>query len=287
MKALKLVGVALLTMFSFVACDDPTNDPSDPTENPSVSEKRLARTMKYKIENGKEELCSILKFVYDTKDNVIEIIEKYDDGDSYSEKYVWDSDKSVTYYWDKEEMDEYAKYTLSDGKINNAYIREYKYYTGEPTLDENFCLNTYDKDGNLTECWSKWSKEDEYELENKYNWNNGKLTLIEDDYSVITLRYDNKTCKGFFPLFTEIIDMDFLWGGLFMAQPELAGIKTSYLPSKIIDGNRTISFEYELDAEGYVESCAVNEYYSYDHDYNGDGRDDYNSYDYLYEFIWE
>jgi hypothetical protein len=109
--------------------------------------------------------------------------------------------------------------------------------------------------------------------------------MIEEQ-GLTTYRYDNQTSKGFLPLLVDYIETDICEDYLFAAQPELIGIKMSHLPSKIIDGSSTISFEYELE-EGYVTSCSVNEYESYDHDYNGDGQKDYHSYDYYYEFVWE
>lgn len=274
---------AVLVSVNLTSCNsDDENDSvgeDSQTEKP-VREKKLVRVVSYDVEDSREKLDDILEFIYDTKGNVVEILEKYDDGDSYSCKYVWDSNKSITCTWD----DEYVKYSLHNGKISNVEECFYSWHTGQPKLDEDFYRLTYDKDGNLMEYWAKYNEEDEYELEERLTWDNGRLSFYEDYNSLITLRYSDKTCKGFFPLLYEYVNCD---DYLFMAQPELVGIKMSYLPSKIIDGNCTISFECELDTEGYVGSCAVNKYYSYDHDYNGDGRDDYNSYDYLYEFVWE
>ena len=282
-----MIGMALMAVLmcvNFTACseDDPTGDSST---NHLSNANKLAKVMQYDIKNNKKELNDIIRFEYDKNDNVVKIHEIYgsDADDIDITEYIWDSNKSITSYW---ENDEYIKYTLTNNQITDILMHEYVWDWDTETreLDEDFYRLTYDKDGNLMEYWAKYNEEDEYELEERLTWDNGRLSFYEDYNSLITLRYSDKTCKGFFPLLYEYVNCD---DYLFMAQPELVGIKMSYLPSKIIDGNCTISFEYELDTEGYVGSCAVNKYYSYDYDYNGDGRDDYNSYDYLYEFVWE
>ena len=60
-----------------------------------------------------------------------------------------------------------------------------------------------------------------------------------------------------------------------MIHPELVGMEMTNLPSKIFAGNTTMTYEYELDAEGYVVGCSVHE-----------ENNNYSS-DYYYEFVWE
>lgn len=278
MKALKLVGVALLTMFSFVACDDPTGD--SPTNHPTNANK-LGRVMIYDIENNKKELNEIIKFEYDKNGNVVKIYEQYgsDVDDTDITEYIWDSNKSITSYW---ENDEYIKYTLTNNQITDILMHEYVWDWDTETreLDEDFYRCTYDKDGNLIKIWWKDNEEDEEELMNEQTWNNGQLSMAKDydNEHVITLHYDNKTCKNFFPLLADyIVNNGFSDDYIFMAQPELLGVRTSKLPSKIIYGSCVISFDYELNTYGNVTSCTVNKLYS----------DDNLSYDYFYEFIWE
>ena len=201
MKALKLVGVALLTMFSFVACDDPTGD--SPTNHPTNANK-LGRVMIYDIENNKKELNEIIKFEYDKNGNVVKIYEQYgsDVDDTDITEYIWDSNKSITSYW---ENDEYIKYTLTNNQITDILMHEYVWDWDTETreLDEDFYRCTYDKDGNLIKIWWKDNEEDEEELMNEQTWNNNQLSTAKNyDYEhVITLHYDNKTCKNFFELF--------------------------------------------------------------------------------------
>lgn len=267
---------AVLMSVSFTSCDK-EEDGGSSTGKPSI-EKKLVRVISYDVEDSREELNEILEFIYDAKGNVVEIIEKDDDGDSYSSKYVWDSNKSVTLQWD-EDSEEFVKYILTDGRITTYHSHQYS----AGSMGDYYVYLTYDKNGYIKEVSDDEVEREPYLI---YTWVDGKLSFYEDYNGITTLRYSDKICKGFFPVVCEEYVGDFE-DYLFIAQPELLGIKTTYLPSKIIDGECTISFEYELGSKGYVESCTVNKFYSYDHDYNGDGRDDYDSYDYLYEFVWE
>ena len=95
-----------------------------------------------------------------------------------------------------------------------------------------------------------------------------------EEYSYI---YDNKTCNGSFPLFYEYAGWDDeLY--IFMAQPELIGIKTKNLPKMIIDDPYTYTFEYEFDQDNYITSCTMNKEYYGEYGY---------SKEYYYEFVWE
>ena len=267
MKALKLVGVTLLALFSFVACDDPTNDPSDPTENPSVSEKRLARTMKYEIENGKEELNAIIDFKYNQENKLTAVYERelYSDGwDIDTLNYIWDSNNSITFDW--------GKFFLTNGKITKYHHYEWGQY-------DDYLYFDYDKNGNWKE-FGEIEEDGEKEQGVIFTWENGNLTSLTEadrNYPLISYIYDNKTYNGFFPLFYEYT----VWEDeeyIFMAQPELIGIKTNHLPKMIIDDPYTYTFEYEFDQDNYITSCTMNKEYYGEYGY---------SKEYYYEFVWE
>lgn len=281
MKTFRMIGIAMLAVImcvNFTACSE--DDDNSPTNHPTNANK-LGSVMIYDIENNKKELNDIIKFEYDKNGNVVKVYEQYGNNSDEIDitEYIWDSNKSITSYW---ENDEYIKYTLTNNQITDILSHEYVWYVWmeERELDEDFYRCTYDKDGNLIEILFKDNEEDDYELVNEQTWNNGQLSMAKDyDYErVITLHYDNQTCKNFFPLLADYIaNNEFSDDYIFMAQPELLGVRTSKLPSKIIDGSCIISFDYELNAYGNVTSCTVNKFYSNDN----------LSYDYLYEFVWE
>lgn len=227
MKKLKLVGVALFALFSFVACDDPTGD--SPTPKPA-NEKKLVKVMQY-IDNTR--LGSTIDFKYNEQGYISEAIFSYDEGygwKSITYKCNWDYSNNLMTVFDDGE--EYGKYTLSNGKIisyTNLRWEESTYYT-------------YDKNGYIIGGKSKYNT-------TTYIWNNGKL-LMDDRY----IRYSQQTCKGYFPLLGDYTGLD----DLYMVHPELCGAKMNYLPSTISDNNGTYyTLNYELDSEGYVISYSV------------------------------
>jgi hypothetical protein len=84
-------------------------------------------------------------------------------------------------------------------------------------------------------------------------WDGDKLISMSgwSDYDV-TYTYNGTTCKrGYYPLFVE--------GSLYMAHPEIFGMKTNQLPASekgIISWDKTqtysTTYDYEFDNEGYI-----------------------------------
>lgn len=278
MKTFRVIGIALLTVLmcvNFTACsekggdDDPTGDSST---NQPTNEKKLVKI----IEQDNDGNERIIEFKYNEDGNVIEANE----WSKYSYDDAWRTDR-IIYNWNSRELvtiigsgfEEGHKLTLSNDRVRNEYQAEYKHYTGsEPFIDESFIFYNYDKNRNLTEYGAKWSEEGEYEAIYKLNWNEKQVASIEDYYSDIsTILYENRTCKGFFPLFACCFDDGSIlkYNYIFIAQPQLIGLKTNYLPTKII-GNADCSFEsfeYEFNTDGYIETCIADKNY--------------------YEFVWE
>ena len=276
MKAIRKIGMAMFAVFAcmnFVSCspDNGGESPDSPT-----NEKKLVRMISYRIEGSSEELVEITEFKYDQNGNFVAAIDKYwTDTIEYA---VWESNKSVT--WNYYGEIEY-KCTIADGKITDIHAEYWDWRSGTngnwekvKTTEELYCC--YDKEGHISEIGEY--EEDTKEPIYKYTWASGKLSMVEDGYDVITFRYNNQTCKGYLPLYFEYTG---LYGTFFMIHPELVGMEMTNLPSKIFAGNTTMTYEYELDAEGYVVGCSVNDFYDYGNE-NG-----YSSSDYYYEFVWE
>ena len=244
MKTLKLVGVALFALFSFVACDDPTND----QENLS---KRLAMVIRS---------SDMIQFKYDKNGNVIQANEIDYSGRVEAFNYLWDSNKSITLKFNPD----FYKYILTDGRITNVF-----YYFNADKQHNEYTYFNYDNEGHIKDFGG--SSEGEIAT---FNWENSKL-LSTGSTSFI---YSNQTCNGFFPLLYLFAD---LWSEedyLFMAQPELSGIKTNHLPKMIVDGNSyTYTFDYGFDKNNYITSCTMSILDKYNDERNEE----------IFEFIWE
>ena len=196
---------------------------------------------------GSWEKRNSTEFKYDADGYLIESCDKewYHDWEEDLVKYIWNSDRSsFTRNWDGE----YAKFTLNKGKINKAQFSE----DGE-TWE---CYGMYNKEY-IKECGYVEDGSNEPMLIFTWN-NNGQLSKLDYWHSYTrSFSYDGKTCIGFFPAVNNFWGEDFSDYLFIMAQPELFGLRTTQLPSKMTDtySNSTTTFEYDFDAEGYVIRC--------------------------------
>ena len=88
-------------------------------------------------------------------------------------------------------------------------------------------------------------------------WDGDKLVSISrGEADDVTLKYGNSCQKGYFPLIATMIQDNPEFCLLFMAHPEIAGIRTSQLPTSvtITDDYSTdhSTITYEFDKEGYI-----------------------------------
>lgn len=266
--------VAILMCANLTSCDKDDNDSKENLTNTTDNggeedynnngKKRLAKVMIYNLASGNKVLDESVEFVYGENGNVVKTIEGYRDNVSWeteSYEHIWNFNKSFTIRQDEEETDEFI---LENGRVTKqinvdegdeevittyfdyekGYIKECRHFSEiEGDLDEN-------------ESWTS-----------SFSWVDGKLSSVFDEGEMTTFLYSDQTCKkGFFPLFHLYIE-DFEYFYIFMAQPELIGLKTTHLPSEMTGSDGT--FEYEFDSEGYVIGCTVSE----DNDY--------------YAFFWE
>lgn len=168
-------------------------------------------------------------FIYDNQGRLVE-----------ARSDVYGSD---TYKWKDDAIDVYY-----DGKYNSTYNLTYglvsnRYRPSEPSQYQ-YEYYTYNIEGRLVDGLV---------------WEGDKLISMVgwSDYEV-TYTYNNTTCKsGYYPLFVE--------NSLFMAHPEIFGMKTNQLPisCKGVPGGHiqaeefTETYEYEFDAEGYISKIIV------------------------------
>lgn len=255
MKTLRFFGVCLLASLlcvNFSACggedtpepENPGNNPSNPTVGPgngvSSNEKRLVK-MEFIEDDGTE----IFSFEYDEQGRVITAIEEEDASYGFSidiNRLTW---KGNTLIYNEDGDDDNIVFTLKNGRIvSDRYDYE----------DEDNTQYEYDNDGRLVKIVSDNSTE-------VYTWINDKISKISREYNYsyggnanIEIIYSNQTCKGFFPEFGSLAEDDYIFN---MAQPELFGIRSSYLPTTIIekDSDGRVwkhKYTYTLDEEGYI-----------------------------------
>lgn len=266
MKILRKIGMALfavLVSVNFASCspDNGGESQDDSPSNQPSNEKKLVKMMQY-VDGRLDGVC---EFKYDSNGRIAEYKSKFwyggDNPDETKLEYNWYSNDSITVIKNGKLR---RGFKLSSGKV----IRETDY-----SREEFYCY-AYNEDGNVIEY-----KELEQDASYNYTWNNGKLRTLDTPSATYSLSYDDNTCKGFFPLFCDYAVIGST-DNLFYVHPEFVGARTIYLPSNITTVDERTSFDYELDSDGYIESCTVveeechgGEWYAYKPD--------------TYEFIWE
>ena len=293
MKTIRKIGMALMAVLMSVNFTSCSNEDEDSETQPS-NKKKLARVMRYEQDGG----TMTIDFKYDKKGNVVKaaIWHRHNNYGEWREEvdtieYVWDSNKSIT--WDCVINVDYNlnpwkgtyNCTLNDSRITDITHDNHSKPGFIYGVMEKFYYR-YNEDGHINE----YGDFENGTIHRIYTWNNNQLERFKVGSNAITFSYNNQTCKSFFPLLIDYSYIGFWYGMkewqlvgdyIFMAQPELIGIRSNSLPTKIINNDlgETYSFnDYDFDSEGYVTRCTV----------SGEWQTDGSSFcNYIYKFIWE
>ena len=248
MKTFRFIGMALFAILmcvNFASCSSSDDEPEVENESGVVTNaKRLAEM---KMDEEGEDIT--WTFSYDEKGKLttikgIEIDSEFDHQGTFTRNLTWGD--GIIFYKNGHDN---ITFTLSNGLITSAESED-----GDLT-DATF---TYNSSKQLI----TFKDEQDYDIYiNNYTWEDGKLTKITDeDGDVIQLSYNNKTCKGYFPVIAfgdDLVDDN----EFFAAHPELIGMRTNQLPIKAYakwgDEEEITEFSYTFTNDGYVESCTV------------------------------
>lgn len=270
MKTFRMFGMALFAVLmcvNFAACSSSGDDEPEVNEEGIVTNEKKLIEMKMN-EEGEEITWT---FSYDEKGRLtaikgIEIDTEFDDQGTFTRNLTWGD--GIIFYKNGHDN---ITFTLLNGLITSAESKD-----GDLT-DATF---TYNSSKQLI----TFKDEQDYDTYiNNYTWEGGKLTKITDeDGDVIQLSYNNKTCKGYFPIIAfgdDMVDDN----EFFAAHPELIGMRTNQLPSKAYakwgDEEETTEFSYTFTNDGYIESCTAKYIWE---DYDGTYTDIV-----IYTFKWQ
>ncbi len=242
MKTFRLVSVALfaaLMCANFASCskdDDGANtdgggNDEGGNQEVTVSEKKLVKMV------SNEETYT---FSYDNEGRLCSAteIDIYSNTtDKYEYQFIWGDDTIMV----KEKYDnEWSSYTLT---LKNGLVRSSEY--GNATIYYN-SSNRFIRSEEVTD-----------EINIDAIWDKDKFVSVEryfrnDSFTEYkaSLTYGETCKKGYFPLIPEMIDFD--CNILFMAHPEIAGMRTNQLPNTYSPDDEEISLTYEYDKEGYI-----------------------------------
>ena len=246
MKTFRLVGMALFAVLmcvNFASCSSSDDDPTEEKEGGVVvSGKKLA-----KIVGTSENSSETITFSYDNKGRLIKsvVTEEHDIyRDNRTHSFIWGDDAI------KETVNSSYSYN-GQSPNNSSYSNTYTLKNGLVQSDESHTYS-YNNSKKLVQV-----KTDYYTT--TAIWDGDKLVSISEDdgsESEATLTYGKSCKKGYFPFAANMIDDC----ALYIAHPEIAGGRTTQLPTGITWTYRgyggteieTSTLEYEFDKEGYI-----------------------------------
>ena len=246
MKTFRLVSAALLAVLmcaNFASCskdDDATNtdvggNDEGGNQEVTVSEKKLVKMV------SNEETYT---FSYDGEGRLSSATYNDSDGDIENSKFIWGDDAVVVKY-EYEDGDTHTEtYTLKNGLVQSWSA---DYHNGHHTEGTYY----YNSSNRLIKAAFT------HHLGYTVNavWDKDKLVSVDtnDTYEAI-LTYGETCKKGYFPLISDVIGLGDV---LFMAHPEIAGMRTNQLPNTYSPDDEEISMTYEYDKEGYISKIKL------------------------------
>ena len=240
---------AILMCVNLASCSSSEDDPTEEPEEGGVvvSGKKLTRIVETSESGDYSATCT---FSYDSEGRLVKAKEIEDEGgykDTETYQVIWGDD---------------AIKIISTYSESNSNYTDTETYT--ITLKNGLVQNCTDEYGTETFTYNNANRfvkgEDEYETTTAI-WDGDKLVSISDNDGDCILTYGTSCKKGYFPFIAGMIE-----DGceiLHMAHPEIAGMRTNQLPTKItwIDNyeSETSTLTYEFDKEGYISKIVGKE----------------------------
>lgn len=276
MKTFRFIGMALFAVLMCVNFTSCSGGDDDPTEEPEeggvvVNGKNLVKIVG-KSANGS--YSETYTFSYDNKGRLIAATEAEEEG-GYKETDTFEL------VWGDDAIKVTEKSTYSGSIYTESYIFTLKNGLVQYEDEEDGARGTYTY--NSSNKLIKYSNSEDWT--NTAIWDGDKLVSISDSDDDATLKYGNSCKKGYFPFIATMIDTGEC-PLLFMAHPEIAGMRTTQLPTSITwthtddysgkTDSETSTMEYEFDKEGYISKIIGKET-------DSDGSTD----TYIYTLTWQ
>lgn len=251
--------LAVLMCVNFTSCSNGDDGPTEGGGGVIVGGKKLTKIVGKSDDGSSSETYT---FSYDNNGRLITATEKYVEEDYSSTdtyQFTWGDDAiKVT----ETSTDEYSYGgNYSSTEIYTLILRnglvQYEDYDG----DGDTGTYTYNSSNRII----KFSDGEDWE--ETAIWDGDKLVSVSDDDNDGTLTYGNKSCsKGYFPFISTIIEAGEC-GVIYMAHPEIAGMRTTQLPATTTwiytdytgqTESETSTMTYEFDQEGYISKIIGN-----------------------------
>ena len=236
---------AILLCVNFTSCSK-DDDPTEETEEGGivVSGKKLAQIVGTETsEDGSYSGTYAYVFNYDSQGKLVQAVYSEEDDmykDTRGYQFVWGDDAIKVNRVDGSGSS--LTYNLNDKLVRNSDNGDTFSYNSS----NKFAKGIYEYDYVVTTIWD-----------------GDKLVSISRDEEDVTLKYGNSCQKGYFPLIATTIQDNPEFSLLFMAHPEIAGIRTSQLPTNVTvtedysGETETSTITYEFDKEGYISKFKI------------------------------
>ena len=239
-----MIGMALfavLLSMNFTACSEDNGS----TEGDGVvaGGKKLA-----KLVIDTNDYSETYTFSYDSKGRLINTISIFErEGERYTSDYqlIWGDDAIKISERYGKNVDYYTA-TLNKGLVQRMDVNRGDY--------DNYCIMTYTQSKRL----GKGVEKDGYEVNTI--WDGDKLMSISEDGCETSFTCQETQNKGYFPFYSMLMDI-IKCDVLYMAHPELCGMRTTQLPASWTITNRneteTNNATYEFDKDGYISKMNI------------------------------
>ena len=238
MKTLRMIGMALMAVLmgaNFTSCD---KDEDLTEDGIIVSGKRLAKMVETSEGSDAKEITS---FDYDDRGRLIGVTEteEYNNNTNvYTYQYIW-GDDVIKVIAEGRNWGYNSTFNLKNGLVQSED------YVG--SWSESTYTYSYNSSKKLTKYrGNDWSL--------SYIWDGDKVVSMSEDDTNVSVTYKESCKKGYFPLLPMMMQME---EPLFMAHPEIAGMRTAQLPATEDIENLSITFAYEFDNNGYLSKMIV------------------------------
>lgn len=259
-KLSKIALIAIIICINFVGCSL-----EDSTET-ITSEKKITRMI---VSNDDPKSIYITEFNYDKNGKLISHreIDGITEEIKYTFKYIWSNDSIIvtepnknikqTYlidnglvqkYYKNDEYDKYNAYHTYNYNLSNKVVR-HKY-----SWAENDDTATWDGDKLIS------------------NSSTRDMTGLLCKYTNSLITYEKPCKKGYFPLMYDLLYnfFDIYDKTIFIAHPEIAGIRTMQLPINYTHScynqydptTNYYEYEYEFNDTGYISKIVEKCHYS-------------------------
>ena len=227
-----MVLMAVLMCVNFTSCGEPAE-----VKNESgivISGKKLVKMV---LEDDEEP--TTVTFIYDEQGRLTKVGSGTDSEDQINFKWH-DNNKievcGVFFYEPEHDI------ILENGLVQDCYHYEF----------------TYNESNRLIEAETPYTFGDF-----KVTWNNDKLMSIEEDEEITNLTYEKNCKNGYNPLIVNLVGFMSVDNFLFIAHPEIVGIRSKQLPISLTtkDGS-ALEFQYEME-DGYISKVKINQRHAF------------------------